>query len=201
MAETIEARVWLSEGDQPPRSIPLPADGLLVGRAEHCDLVLDDEAVSADHLEIATRGLAVMATDLDSRNGTLLNGERLDRPRRLRNGDVLQLGRNRLELALPPQSRRESTVVAPPESIQLTEDERKVARALVAPYREPGVRAGRPATRAEIAESLHLSERTVQRRMDALAGKLSVPAEEKRERPRLVAERVLQLGLDHADPR
>jgi hypothetical protein len=199
MAERIEARVWLSEGNEPPRSIPVPGDGMLVGRAEHCDLVLDDDAVSADHLEIATRGLAVMATDLDSRNGTLLNGQRLDRPRRLRNGDVLQLGRHRLELSLPPQSRRESTAIAPPESIQLTEDERNVARALVGPYREPGIRAGRPATRAEIAEALHLSERTVQRRMDALAGKLGVPAEEKRERPRLVAERVLQLGLDHAD--
>jgi predicted component of type VI protein secretion system len=196
MAEEIAARVWVSEGGEAARSVPLSGEGLLVGRADHCDLVLDDEAVSADHLEIATRGAAVMATDLDSRNGTLLNGERLDRPRRLRNGDVIQLGRFRLELALAPQSRAESTAVSPRDPIQLSDDERNVARALVAPYREPGVRAGRPATRAEIAESLHLSERTVQRRMDDLARKLAIPADEKRERPRLVAERVLQLGLD-----
>jgi hypothetical protein len=35
--------------------------------------------------------------------------------------------------------------------------------------------------------------------MDALARKLGVPSEEKRERPRLVAERVLELGLDRVD--
>jgi hypothetical protein len=141
----------------------------------------------------------VMATDLDSRNGTLLNGERLERPRRLRDGDVIQIGPFRLEVALPPRRRRDSTVAAPRPGIRLTEDERQVARELVAPYRDPGVRAARPATRAEIAEVLHLSERTVQRRMDGLAQKLGVPAEEKRERPRLVAERVLQLGLDRTD--
>jgi pSer/pThr/pTyr-binding forkhead associated (FHA) protein len=195
MAESA-ARVLVNEEGEGPRSVPVPGDGLLVGRADHCDLVLDDEAVSGDHLEIAIRGAAVMATDLDSRNGTLLNGERIDRPRRLRNGDVIQLGRFRLELALPPRRRSESTAVAPKGAVHLTDDERAVARALVAPYRDPEVRAGRPATRAEIAESLHLSERTVQRRMDGLAQKLGLPAEEKRERPRLVAERVLELGID-----
>jgi predicted component of type VI protein secretion system len=199
MADDAAPRIWLSEPDQAPRSIALGAGGLLIGRGEHCDVTLEDDAVSADHLEIAPKGAAVMATDLDSRNGTLLNGQRLERPRRLRNGDVIQIGGVRLELSLPPQRRRDSTVAAPQTKITLTEDERQVARELVAPYREPGVRAARPATRAEVAEALHLSERTVQRRMDALAQKLGVPAEEKRERPRLIAERVLQLGLDRAD--
>ena len=37
-----------------------------------------------------------MATDLDSRNGTALNGEPLDRPRRLRDGDTLIVGGHRL---------------------------------------------------------------------------------------------------------
>jgi DNA-binding NarL/FixJ family response regulator len=67
---------------------------------------------------------------------------------------------------------------------------------LVAPYRDPDVRAGRPATRAEVAGALHVSERTVQRRLDALATKLGIHAEPGRERPRLIAERVLELGLD-----
>jgi predicted component of type VI protein secretion system len=199
MAEEIPARFWVSEPGEGPRSVPLGGDSLLIGRGERCDLTLEDEAVSADHLEIAVRGAAIMATDLDSRNGTLLNGERLGRPRRLRNGDVLELGRFRIEVALPSRDRRDSTVAAPRATVRLSDDEREVARALVAPYREPGVRAARPATRAEIADALHLSERTVQRRMDALARKLGVPSEEKRERPRLVAERVLELGLDRVD--
>jgi pSer/pThr/pTyr-binding forkhead associated (FHA) protein len=169
---------------------------MVFGRGEHCDVTLEDEAVSTDHLEISSHGAAVMATDLDSRNGTVLNGEALDRPRRLRDGDVLQVGRFRLELSLPPQRRSESTVAAPRKTVELTTDEREIAAALVAPYREPGVLAGRPATRAEIAETLHISERTVQRRIDALARKLGVQPDAKRERPRLVAECVLDLGLD-----
>ncbi len=167
-----------------------------MGRGDHCDLRLDDEAVSWDHVEIERRGMSLLATDLDSRNGTLLNGAPLDRTRRLRNGDVIQVGRFRLEVALPPQIRHERTAAAPSPTVELTPDERQAARALVAPYRAPEVRAGRPATRAEVADALHVSERTVQRRLDALAIKLAIPSDAGRERPRLIAERVLELGLD-----
>ena len=168
----------------------------MIGRGDHCDVTLDDEAVSLDHVEITRRGPSLMATDLDSRNGTLINGEPLTRQRRLRNGDVLQVGGQRLEIALAPQQRHDITVAAPREAIDLTEDERAVAVALVAPYRSDEVRAPRPATRAEIADTLHVSERTIQRRMDTLARKLKIPIEPKRERPRLIADRVLELGID-----
>jgi pSer/pThr/pTyr-binding forkhead associated (FHA) protein len=168
----------------------------VLGRGAHCDVRLEDDAVSGDHLEITRRGPSLMAADLDSRNGTVLNGEPLDRPRRLRNGDVLQAGRFRLEVALPPQQRHESTVAAPRGIVELTEEERHVASALVAAYRATDVRAPRPATRAEMAEALHVSERTVQRRLDTLAKKLKIPPESRRERPRLIADRVLELGLD-----
>ena len=81
-------------------------------------------------------------------------------------------------------------------SVALTEEERATAAALVAPYRSEGAFAGRPATRAEIAEALHVSERTAQRRLDALAAKLDVPGDAGRDRPRLIAARVIELGLD-----
>ena len=196
MAEEASPRIYITEPEQAPRSVGMDEGRTVVGRGDHCDLCLDDEAISYDHLEIVRHGPSLIAADLDSSNGTLLNGEALDRNRRLRNGDVLQVGRFRLEVALPPQTRHEVTAAAPSDGIKLTEDERQVARALVAPYNEPGVRAGRPATRAEVAEALHVSERTIQRRLDGLATKLSITAETGRERPRLIAERVLELGLD-----
>jgi predicted component of type VI protein secretion system len=191
-----QPRLWITEPGQAQRSQGLEEGRTLVGRGDHCDLQLPDEAVSTDHLEITRRGPSLLATDLDSRNGTLLNGDHLDRPRRLRNGDVLQLGRFRLEVSLPPQQRHDSTIAAPHSPVELTPEEREAATALVAPYREPGVRAGRPATRAEIASALHISERTAQRRLDGLAARLSIPSDAGRERPRLIAERVLELGLD-----
>lgn len=168
----------------------------MVGRDPEADICIDDEAVSWHHLEIESRGGVLMATDLDSRNGTALNGEPLDRPRRLRDGDVLTMAEYRLEISDPVPGRAGGTVAASEPSVALSEEERATAAALVAPYRSEGAFAGRPATRAELAEALHVSERTAQRRLDALAAKLDVSGEAGRDRPRLIAARVIELGLD-----
>ncbi len=191
----MDARVWLTGSDGAPISVAL-AERTVVGRDPEADISLDDEAVSWHHLEIEDRGGVLMATDLDSRNGTVLNGEPLDRPRRLRDGDVLTLGEHRLEVSDKLPGRAGATVPVAEPSVPLSEEERATATALVAPYRSEGAFAGRPATRAEIAEALHVSERTAQRRLDALAAKLDIPGDSGRERPRLIAARVIELGLD-----
>lgn len=168
-------------------------DRFLIGRGDHCDLQIDEETVSWDHLEIVCRGMSFFAVDLNSRNGTLLNGGRLIEERKLANSDVLLVGSHRLELDLP---RRTGTVPGDGLDIALEGDELAVARALVAPLRQANSFAGRPATRAEIAKALHISESSVKRRIDSLSVKLGVPSDAKRERPRLVADRVIALGLD-----
>jgi predicted component of type VI protein secretion system len=192
----MDARIWTTGADGEPRSVPLSDERTVVGRDPEADLHIDDEAVSWNHLEIESRGGVLMATDLDSRNGTELNGEPLDRSRRLRDGDILIVGGHRLELSDPLPGRAGATVAASEPAIALTDEERATASALVAPYRSEGAFAGRPATRAEIAAELHVSERTAQRRLDALGAKLDVPGETGRERPRLIAARVIELGLD-----
>jgi predicted component of type VI protein secretion system len=190
----MDARVWVTGSDGAPRSVALAAERTVVGRAPGADIHLDDEAVSWNHLEIERRGEVLLATDLDSSNGTTLNGEPLDRPRRVRDGDVLIVGGHRLEISEAGGGERTVARSGPP--VELGEEERATAAALVAPYRREGAFAGRPATRAEIAEELHVSERTAQRRLDALAAKLDVPGSAGRERPRLIAARVIELGLD-----
>lgn len=190
----MDARIWLTV-DGEPRSFPLGEGRTTVGRDPDTGIALDDEAVSWHHLEIESRSGALMATDLDSRNGTALNGEPLDRSRRLRDGDTLIVGNQRLEVSVSAVGGG-ATVPASGPSVPLTEEERATAAALVAPYRSEGAFAGRPATRAELAEALHVSERTAQRRLDALASKLAVPGDAGRERPRLIAARVIELGLD-----
>jgi predicted component of type VI protein secretion system len=193
----MDARVWISgPGQEAPWSVALTAERTVVGRDPEAAIRIEDEAVSWNHLEIENRGDVLMATDLDSRNGTALNGEPLDRPRRLRDGDTLIVGGHRLEVSDPVPGRAGGTVAATGPGVALTEEERATAAALVAPYRSEGAFAGRPATRAEIAEALHVSERTAQRRLDSLAAKLDVPGLSGRERPRLIAARVIELGLD-----
>ncbi len=194
----MEARIWLTAAGGEPRSVPLPEGRTVIGRDPEADLPIEDESISWNHLEVENRGGVLMATDLDSRNGTALNGEPLDRPRRLRNGDTLKVGGHRLEVSDPAPGRGGQTVAAAAPAVALTEEERATATALVAPYRSEGAFAGRPATRAELAEALHVSERTAQRRLDALAAKLDVSGEAGRERPRRIAARVIELGLDRA---
>ena len=195
----MDARIWLTGGWGAALGGACASGRTVVGRDPEADVSIDDEAVSWNHLEIESRGGVLMATDLDSRNGTALNGEPLDRPRRLRDGDTLIVGGHRLEVSdpLPGHGRARPSPAASP-SVALSEEERATATALVAPYRSEGAFAGRPATRAEIADALHVSERTAQRRLDALAAKLDVPGDAGRDRPRLIAARVIELGLDRA---
>ena len=195
MLAGVDARLWITGKGGEPRSVGL-GERTTVGRDPEADVCLDDEAVSWHHAEIALRGGVLMATDLDSRNGTALNGEPLDRPRRLRDGDVLTVADYRLEVSDPVPGRAGATVAARQPAVELSAEERDTASALVAPYRSEGAFAGRPATRAELAEALHVSERTAQRRLDALGAKLDVPGDAGRERPRLIAARVIELGLD-----
>jgi predicted component of type VI protein secretion system len=192
----MDARIWVSSGDEAPRSVALADEITVVGRSPEAGIQLEDEAVSWNHLEIERRGEVLMATDLDSRNGTALNGEPLDRPRRLRNGDTLIVGSHRLEVSVGPATPVGATVPSGGPSVALSAEERATAAALTAPYRSEGAFAGRPATRAEIAGSLQVSERTAQRRLDALAAKLGVSGEAGRDRPRQIAARVIELGLD-----
>jgi predicted component of type VI protein secretion system len=192
----MDARIWVSSGGEAPRSVALSAERTVVGRSPEAGIQLEDEAVSWNHLEIERRGEVLMATDLDSRNGTALNGEPLERSRRLRNGDTLIVGGHRLEVSVGPATPVGATVPSSAPSVALNEEERATAAALTAPYRSEGAFAGRPATRAEIAAFLQVSERTAQRRLDALAAKLGVAGDAGRDRPRQIAARVIELGLD-----
>jgi tetratricopeptide (TPR) repeat protein len=70
---------------------------VVVGRAEDCDIVLDDERVSKRHFEIHRKGAEIVLIDLGSRNGTRVNGRTLSDVV-LRPGDRIELGRSRLEV-------------------------------------------------------------------------------------------------------
>jgi two-component system response regulator AtoC len=74
-------------------TIPLPTHGeLAIGRDPECGVRLSDPQVSRRHAVISALADGVRVTDLDSRHGTFVNGERIARPRRLLSGDVVTLG-------------------------------------------------------------------------------------------------------------
>jgi len=64
-----------------------------VGRGSQNDLVLDgDEFASGRHARIELRGDGMWVQDLDSTNGTFVNGERVVGAERMSPGDVLRIG-------------------------------------------------------------------------------------------------------------
>ena len=72
---------------------------LTVGRGAGCAVVLaEDTFVSQVHARIFTRGGDPYLEDLGSTNGTLLNGETVVEPVRLRRGDRIHFGQTEMEL-------------------------------------------------------------------------------------------------------
>ncbi len=70
--------------------LPLARTKTVVGR-DGVDIVIDDEALSGRHFEVEARGNEFFIRDLDSSNGTLVNGNRV-RAAQLAVGDKIQAG-------------------------------------------------------------------------------------------------------------
>ena len=64
-----------------------------IGRDAGNDVVINDEAASARHAVIELQDGSWWVEDQGSTNGTVLNGVRLGRRERLRDGDVVDIGR------------------------------------------------------------------------------------------------------------
>lgn len=77
---------------------PLNKERISIGRREDNHIHVDDLAVSGEHAVITTIGRDSFLEDLESTNGTLINGKRV-KWYALQEGDEIQLGRARLRYA------------------------------------------------------------------------------------------------------
>jgi hypothetical protein len=72
-------------------AIPLESTLLSLGRGLDNDVILEDTRVSRHHAQLRYKTRRFWVTDLNSTNGTYINGERISEAD-LRHGDVLSLG-------------------------------------------------------------------------------------------------------------
>lgn len=79
------------EGGRPEAIHGLSEGTTTIGRAADNVLVVDRAGVSRHHAELRWDGSQFVLADLDSKNGTWVNGQRLTAPYPLRHGDVLTL--------------------------------------------------------------------------------------------------------------
>jgi len=66
--------------------------GALLGRSDQADIRLEDQFSSSRHARLLPQGDVIVLEDLGSTNGTHLNGEPLDGPQPLHDGDRIRIG-------------------------------------------------------------------------------------------------------------
>lgn len=103
--------VLLSEG-YTGRTYELKADSTTVGRVSDNAFEIPEASVSSHHGEILLRGNEVVIRDLNSTNGTFINGERVTGEATLKPGQILRLGtvEMRLETGAPPATKQKQAL-------------------------------------------------------------------------------------------
>jgi pSer/pThr/pTyr-binding forkhead associated (FHA) protein len=176
----------------------LDAGQVSVGRRDTSDLVLDwDEQVSRLHAQFERVDADwTIIDDGLSRNGTFVNGERINGRRRLEDGDSVRFGGTTMIFRSPQLDDQQGTAVASqiPTAVDLSTTQRKVLTALCRPYKD-GTAFATPATNQQIADELFLSVDAVKTHLRVLFAKFGIeqlPQNQKRIR---LVERAFYAGL------
>jgi pSer/pThr/pTyr-binding forkhead associated (FHA) protein len=181
------------------RFFPLEGQtSVTMGRGSGCEVRLEwDERVSRVHAALDHIGSDwTLVDDGLSRNGTLLNGERLNGRRRLHDGDTFVLGSTSFHFRDTSRGMTQLTKVGEQlvTAASLSETQRRIVTALCRPYKHDDPYAT-PASNQQIADELFLSVDAVKTHLRTLFQKFHIedlPQNQKRVK---LVERVLGLGL------
>lgn len=64
-----------------------------IGRANDANIIIDDPFISSKHALIEKKGSKMILRDLNSTNGTFVNGRRIRKPVKLKENDQIALGK------------------------------------------------------------------------------------------------------------
>ena len=91
-----DAAIWaidVEKGTKQLRGLHVDILGpVIVGRSPSSDIVVDEPYVSATHARFTLQGPALVLEDLESTNGTMVNGHLIAQPVTLRDSDEVQIG-------------------------------------------------------------------------------------------------------------
>jgi pSer/pThr/pTyr-binding forkhead associated (FHA) protein len=83
-------RIRITDGES-SRQLELDGNRLVIGRSPDCDVEIESNEVSREHAELSRGRAGWVVADLESRNGTFVNSERIERCAVIA-GDVVRLG-------------------------------------------------------------------------------------------------------------
>jgi pSer/pThr/pTyr-binding forkhead associated (FHA) protein len=191
---TAAIEVWTLSGR---RTVDLEGERITIGKGAENGVALEDDlTVSRLHAVLDRFPAGWCVTDLGSRNGTFVNGERILAARQLRHGDEVRVGTTRLVFRHSADVGRTATE-APAESPSITARERDVLVVLCRPLLDRDLFT-EPASIREIAAALVVSEAAVKQHLARLYTKFGIDAVDHR-RARLANEALRRGAVTIAD--
>ena len=101
-AESPSLRIMNGPGEGARFELSEDAAEVVIGRSPACDIIVEDHNASRRHCLVKRSWHGFSVQDLGSRNGVLVNGQSIEGPRMLRDGDELQVGGVKLTFIDPP---------------------------------------------------------------------------------------------------
>jgi pSer/pThr/pTyr-binding forkhead associated (FHA) protein len=131
----VSARLKIMRGSNAGRILEINVPQYVIGRAPGCSLRPQSDAISRQHCAILTSGTKVTIRDLKSRNGTILNGEKIESEVQLKDGDELQVGPLFFQVLMTVVVPAEETKLVPTvtETVQAADEESVIDSPAVTP--------------------------------------------------------------------
>ncbi len=190
--------VWSDSGAQ---LVPLESGRVTLGRVSSNDVPLPwDTKASRLHAVLEHLSAGWCVRDLSSRNGTFLNGERVDRDRPLSSGDEIRIGGTRIVFRAERVASDPGVTEGAERPPDLTPREREVLLALFRPALAGEV-FSEPASTREIARALSVSEPAVKQHLLRLYDKFGIHEGGERRRVRLANEALRRGAVTLAEVR
>lgn len=83
---------------------PIRRGEYILGRSPYCSIVVSNALASRQHCAVRLTSAGLVIVDLSSRNGTLVNGKRLEGERPITAGDIIRIGSDSIEVLLAESS-------------------------------------------------------------------------------------------------
>ena len=118
--EKVVAKLILRSGAANFTELVIEKNELLIGRGQDCDIIIDDKKASRKNSLIRRAGLHFSIKDLDSSNGTYVNGEKITETE-LNSDDLIQIGNVEIEFkvtSLDYESKQGEFIAVPEEALQ-----------------------------------------------------------------------------------
>ena len=103
IAPALQAKLMINQPDGEHREVILSDTAVTLGKLPDNEIFIEDTAISRKHSRIEKRGERHFIKDLNSLNGTMVNGQNIGQQEiELKDGDEIALGRTRIFFQLKP---------------------------------------------------------------------------------------------------